>query len=514
MLNKKLTTANVTVKNDGNQQMVRVQQMKRDQLLCKQALKQRESWISDDDISSDVITTSSRWEIQSQAVETNDWTTSCKHIVTSSWTTRRKQQLIQSRASMNQLLLCIQSQALCTSRKLQRFVYSVDMESSRKKADVVESYNPDAKYPVAVFEASAGAKYSVFKVTSRSDEPAAKQLTIYEELSKLDARRHRLVKLKRCVLDVATRTSRWLFGRDQLPADITLRHRFDKLERCYFGVFSCDCLLGCYCWFLAKERDALNHLMVEIQQRRKFSSWRFSDVDSHLATFSSWRFSDADFIVSTKLHNSDFSTQIQILDAGNFTREIQRELSRVQARFHAVTAKFRLLCWHRPKYPDFTLFTPDFSQGPSISALLENQTLGFALYTQIQTSKMPHRRRGRGRGKFLEESEGQNEEVQRSVPRRGRDRQIDLERLGEPQLRPFQQPGPSRFGQYSHPQFSGPQFAQVNAMTREQAKGNMQCANTNLLHKLPVYMFSVFNIFDRHLHRLQTRSPTKSNNYN
>ncbi|KZV37959.1 hypothetical protein F511_05442 [Dorcoceras hygrometricum] len=41
-----------------NQQMVRVQQMKRDQLLCKQALKQRESWISDDDISSDVITTS------------------------------------------------------------------------------------------------------------------------------------------------------------------------------------------------------------------------------------------------------------------------------------------------------------------------------------------------------------------------------------------------------------------------------------------------------------------------
>ncbi|KZV46251.1 putative ATP-dependent DNA helicase RecQ [Dorcoceras hygrometricum] len=42
----------------GNQQMVRVQQMKRDQLLCKQALKQRESWISDDDISSDVITTS------------------------------------------------------------------------------------------------------------------------------------------------------------------------------------------------------------------------------------------------------------------------------------------------------------------------------------------------------------------------------------------------------------------------------------------------------------------------
>ncbi|KZV35542.1 hypothetical protein F511_18351 [Dorcoceras hygrometricum] len=31
--------------------------------------------------------------------------------------------------------------------------------------------------------------------------------------------------------------------------------------------------------------------------------------------------------------------------------------------------------------------------------------------------------------------------------------------LGEPNLRPFQQPGPSRFGLSSHPQFSGPQFA-------------------------------------------------------
>ncbi|KZV16683.1 hypothetical protein F511_20604 [Dorcoceras hygrometricum] len=60
-------------------------------------------------------------------------------------TSRRKQQLIQSRASMNQLLLCIQSQ------------------------DVV---------PVA----SNLQRYE----SSRSDEPAAKQLTIYEELSKLD----------------------------------------------------------------------------------------------------------------------------------------------------------------------------------------------------------------------------------------------------------------------------------------------------------------------------------------
>ncbi|KZV52928.1 hypothetical protein F511_36538 [Dorcoceras hygrometricum] len=48
---------------------------------------------------------------------------------------------------------------------------------------------------------------------------------------------------------------------------------------------------------------------------------------------------------------------------------------------------------------------------------------------------------------------------------------VQQQRLGKPQFRPFQQPGPSRFGQSSHPQFSGPQFSQVNAMTREQAEG-------------------------------------------
>ncbi|KZV53050.1 hypothetical protein F511_23523 [Dorcoceras hygrometricum] len=31
---------------------------------------------------------------------------------------------------------------------------------------------------------------------------------------------------------------------------------------------------------------------------------------------------------------------------------------------------------------------------------------------------------------------------------------VQQQRLGEPQFRPFQQPGPSRFGQFSHPQFS------------------------------------------------------------
>ncbi|KZV13506.1 hypothetical protein F511_45331 [Dorcoceras hygrometricum] len=78
MLNK--TTENVTVKNDENQQMVRVQQMK----------KAAGALSIDDVISSDITI--------------------------------------------------------------------IDMESSRKKADVVESYNPDARYPVAVFEASAVAQ--------------------------------------------------------------------------------------------------------------------------------------------------------------------------------------------------------------------------------------------------------------------------------------------------------------------------------------------------------------------
>ncbi|KZV42887.1 hypothetical protein F511_44847 [Dorcoceras hygrometricum] len=140
MLNKKLTTANVTVKNDGNQQMVRVQQMKRDQLLCKKALKQRESWIIDDDISSDVITTSSR-----------------KHLKPTT-----------GQPARHRLIPPAGQPDASNSTS------SLDKESSRKKADVVESYNPDARYPVAVFEDSAEAQ-----ISSRL-ESAAKQLTIYE----------------------------------------------------------------------------------------------------------------------------------------------------------------------------------------------------------------------------------------------------------------------------------------------------------------------------------------------
>ncbi|KZV19844.1 hypothetical protein F511_22856 [Dorcoceras hygrometricum] len=44
---------------------------------------------------------------------------------------------------------------------------------------------------------------------------------------------------------------------------------------------------------------------------------------------------------------------------------------------------------------------------------------------------------------------------------RGRSPQFQQPRLGETQFRPFQQPGPSRFGPSSQRFFSGPQHAQV-----------------------------------------------------
>ncbi|KZV23029.1 hypothetical protein F511_14580 [Dorcoceras hygrometricum] len=53
---------------------------------------------------------------------------------------------------------------------------------------------------------------------------------------------------------------------------------------------------------------------------------------------------------------------------------------------------------------------------------------------------------------------------------RGRSQQFQQPRFGETPFRPFQQPGPSRFGQSSQPFFPGPQQAQVNAFTREQAE--------------------------------------------
>ncbi|KZV34093.1 hypothetical protein F511_05775 [Dorcoceras hygrometricum] len=140
-----------------------------------------------------------RWEVKSQAFETNEWTTSCKHIVTTNWTTSCKYIQTQATAHPDESFI-VPAVAmhpvarLCTSRKLyassrkmmyqsratvdpvasfSAIAYPVDMVSRRKKSRSSEALQP-------------GAKYSVVKVTSRSDEPAAKQLTIYEELSKLD----------------------------------------------------------------------------------------------------------------------------------------------------------------------------------------------------------------------------------------------------------------------------------------------------------------------------------------
>ncbi|KZV48264.1 hypothetical protein F511_26857 [Dorcoceras hygrometricum] len=50
-------------------------------------------------------------------------------------------------------------------------------------------------------------------------------------------------------------------------------------------------------------------------------------------------------------------------------------------------------------------------------------------HLEVPQEVMLPRRKGRGRGKISEESEGQNEEVQRSIPRRGRDSQIVVDEL-------------------------------------------------------------------------------------
>ncbi|KZV44276.1 hypothetical protein F511_10395 [Dorcoceras hygrometricum] len=67
-----------------------------------------------------------------------------------------------------------------------------------------------------------------------------------------------------------------------------------------------------------------------------------------------------------------------------------------------------------------------------------------------QTAAQPQGRGGQSRG--------------RSQP------QLQQPHFGETPFRPFQRPGPSRFGQSSQPFFPGPQHAQVNAFTREQAE--------------------------------------------
>ncbi|KZV33280.1 hypothetical protein F511_05403 [Dorcoceras hygrometricum] len=72
-----------------------------------------------------------------------------------------------------------------------------------------------------------------------------------------------------------------------------------------------------------------------------------------------------------------------------------------------------------------------------------------------QTAAQPQGRGGQSRGRSQQFQQFQ---------------QFQQPHVGETPFRPFQQPGPSRFGPSSQPFFPGPQHAQANAMTREQAE--------------------------------------------
>ncbi|KZV25265.1 hypothetical protein F511_39055 [Dorcoceras hygrometricum] len=61
----------------------------------------------------------------------------------------------------------------------------------------------------------------------------------------------------------------------------------------------------------------------------------------------------------------------------------------------------------------------------TLISLLGSVTMVSPLVVELIQLVVP--REGRGRGQFQEEYEGQSEEVQRSVPRRGRDRQVEIE---------------------------------------------------------------------------------------
>ncbi|KZT76806.1 hypothetical protein F511_46170 [Dorcoceras hygrometricum] len=85
-------------------------------------------------------------------------------VTSSSLYIQSRKMMYQSRATMDPVA------------NFSAIAYPVDMVSRRKKSRSSKALQP-------------GAKYSVVKVTSRGSsrhEPAAKQLTIYEELSKLD----------------------------------------------------------------------------------------------------------------------------------------------------------------------------------------------------------------------------------------------------------------------------------------------------------------------------------------
>ncbi|KZV36686.1 hypothetical protein F511_14789 [Dorcoceras hygrometricum] len=128
---KKLTTTNVTVKNDENQQMVRVQQMKK----AARALSIDDVISSDITISRKLLFTSSCYmeiAIAKRCRLHNHGKSSRKHL---------KPTTGQPAASISSPAQPVAS----SMHPVASFAYPIDMESSRKKADVVESYNPVAK---------------------------------------------------------------------------------------------------------------------------------------------------------------------------------------------------------------------------------------------------------------------------------------------------------------------------------------------------------------------------------
>ncbi|KZV22892.1 putative receptor-like protein kinase [Dorcoceras hygrometricum] len=101
-------------------------------------------WFSVDDVIGDIIIISRWFESSSRKNQQQSQDTS------------RKLQYIQTQATAHPVVSY--NEPAVAIHPVASFAYPVDIESSRKKADVVESYNSDARYPVAVFEDSAEAQ--------------------------------------------------------------------------------------------------------------------------------------------------------------------------------------------------------------------------------------------------------------------------------------------------------------------------------------------------------------------
>ncbi|KZV30984.1 hypothetical protein F511_15874 [Dorcoceras hygrometricum] len=105
-----------------------------------------------------------------------------KHMFNTSWTTRRKQQ---QHPVVSSIELAV---AIYPVASFSVIVYPVDLVPRRKKRRSRRSIEtqPVASYSIQSQEIQAQRIVEIAKRSSRSDGSAAKQLTTYEELSKLD----------------------------------------------------------------------------------------------------------------------------------------------------------------------------------------------------------------------------------------------------------------------------------------------------------------------------------------